>query len=236
MLEVINLNKDYDKNHVLKNINFKVFKGEIIGIIGGSGSGKSTLLRCIDKIEDITTGEIHFNNENILKIDKYHQKVGMVFQQFNLFPHLTVLENIILAPLKLKLMTKNDAVKRAKELLKEINLYGKIDSYPNNLSGGEKQRVAIVRTLIMNPEIILFDEPTSSLDPKMTKDVLDLIKKLIPLGITIIIVSHELNFIKEIANRVIFIDDGKIVSDDTNENTFINSKNKLVKEFISSVE
>lgn len=236
MLEVINLSKDYDNNHVLKNINFKVFKGEIIGIIGGSGSGKSTLLRCIDKIEDITTGEIHFNNENILKIDKYHQKVGMVFQQFNLFPHLTVLENIILAPLKLKLMTKNDAVKRAKELLKEINLYEKIDSYPNNLSGGEKQRVAIVRTLIMNPEIILFDEPTSSLDPKMTKDVLDLIKKLIPLGITIIIVSHELNFIKEIANRVIFIDDGKIVSDDTNENTFINSKNKLVKEFISSVE
>lgn len=235
MLKVKNVNKYYGDNHILKDINLEINECDVIGIIGSSGSGKSTLLRVIGKIEDVTNGEITFKNTNINCIKNYHEKVGMVFQQFNLFPHLTVLENITIAPLKLKLMSKETAEKRARELLKSINLSDKESSYPSNLSGGEKQRVAIIRTLIMNPEIILFDEPTSSLDPKMTNDVLDLIKSLISKKITIIIVSHELDFIKEIADRVLFIDKGKIISDASAKDTFINPKNEIVKEFIKEV-
>ena len=232
MLEVKNLNKYYGNNHVLKNINFKINEFDVIGIIGGSGSGKSTLLRAIGRIEDITDGKILFKNTDINEIKDYHKKVGMVFQQFNLFPHLTVLDNIIIAPLKLKLMSKDDAIKKARELLKSINLSDKELSYPSNLSGGEKQRVAIIRTLIMNPDMILFDEPTSSLDPKMTSDVLDLIKSLVSKKIRIVIVSHELDFIKEIAKRVLFINNGELISDSNVEETLINPKNEIIKDFI----
>lgn len=236
MLELKNVNKYFGDKHVLKNIDLSIKKGEVIAIIGQSGSGKSTLIRCIDRIEEISNGTILFDGKNIQNISNYHQKVGMVFQQFNLFPHLSVLDNIILAPVKLKIMNKDEAIIKAKELLKEIGLEDKINSYPNNLSGGEKQRVAIARTLIMNPEIILFDEPTSSLDPMMTNEVVELVKKLICLNITIIIVSHEITFVKEVAKRIIFISGGKILSDDNVEKTFNNNSNKILKEFIANIK
>ena len=196
MLEVRNLVKSYNKNIVLNDISFTVNKGEVIGIIGESGCGKSTLLRCISRLERINSGAILFDNIKIDAIKNYYEKVGMVFQQFNLFNNLSVLDNIILAPVKLKILSVNEAKKRARKLLKDMNILDKENAFPSNLSGGEKQRVAIARTLIMNPSIILFDEPTSSLDPKMTNEVLELIKKLKELHMTIILVSHELSFVK----------------------------------------
>lgn len=235
MLEIKNLCKSYDDNKVLDNISFNVEKGEVVAIIGGSGCGKSTLLRCINHIEELTSGEILFNGTNINDIPNYHQKVGMVFQQFNLFPHLNVLDNIILAPVKLKIMNKTEAIKKARKLLKDINLLDKEKSYPNNLSGGEQQRVAIIRTLMMNPDVILFDEPTSSLDPEMTKEVLELIKKLVDTNMTILIVSHELKFVKEVSKRVIFLNKGKIASDSSVKNTFNNTENKELMKFLSSI-
>lgn len=186
MLEVRNLVKSYNKNIVLNDISFTVNKGEVIGIIGESGCGKSTLLRCISRLERINSGAILFDNIKIDAIKNYYEKVGMVFQQFNLFNNLSVLDNIILAPVKLKILSVNEAKKRARKLLKDMNILDKENAFPSNLSGGEKQRVAIARTLIMNPSIILFDEPTSSLDPKMTNEVLELIKKLKELHMTII--------------------------------------------------
>ncbi len=236
MLKINNLCKKYDQKLVLDNISLEINKGDVVALIGSSGSGKSTLLRCINKIENITSGEILFNNQNINQIDNYHQKVGMVFQQFNLFPHLTVLDNIVLAPVKLKILTKEAATKKAKKLLREINLQHKEQSYPNQLSGGEQQRLAILRTLIMNPDIILFDEPTSSLDPQMTNEVLGLINKLTSLGITIIVVSHEINFVKEIATRVLFLNNGKIISDASPKETFNNQENEVLKKFISNIK
>ena len=235
MLEIKNLCKSYGDNKVLNNISFTVDKKEVIAIIGGSGCGKSTLLRCLNHIEEVTSGEILFNGVNISEIPNYHQKVGMVFQQFNLFPHLTVLDNIILAPVKLKIMSKEDAVKKARKLLKDINLLEKEKSYPSNLSGGEQQRVAIIRTLMMNPDVILFDEPTSSLDPEMTNEVLELIKKLTNTDMTILIVSHELNFVKDVAKRVIFLNRGKIASDTDVKHTFENSDNKELNKFLSNI-
>lgn len=235
MLEIKSLCKSYDDNKVLDNISFNVEKGEVVAIIGGSGCGKSTLLRCINHIEELTSGEILFNGTNINDIPNYHQKVGMVFQQFNLFPHLNVLDNIILAPVKLKIMNKTEAIKKARKLLKDINLLDKEKSYPNNLSGGEQQRVAIIRTLMMNPDVILFDEPTSSLDPEMTKEVLELIKKLVDTNMTILIVSHELKFVKEVSKRVIFLNKGKIASDSSVKNTFNNTENKELMKFLSSI-
>lgn len=235
MLEIKNVSKSYGDVDVLKNINVKVNKGDVIAIIGGSGSGKSTLLRCIDRMEEVSSGEIFFNGKNIKDIADYHQRVGMVFQQFNLFPNMSVLDNIILAPIKLKIMDKGKALEEARKLLDSVNLLDKAQSYPNNLSGGEKQRVAIIRTLIMNPDIILFDEPTSSLDPQMTLEVLDLIRKLVNLKITILIVSHELKFVKEVAKRVWFIHDGKIMSDETIVDTFENPNNKILKDFVANV-
>lgn len=213
MLEVRNLVKSYNKNIVLNDISFTVNKGEVIGIIGESGCGKSTLLRCISRLERINSGAILFDNIKIDAIKNYYEKVGMVFQQFNLFNNLSVLDNIILAPVKLKIFSVNEAKKRARKLLKDMNILDKENAFPSNLSGGEKQRVAIARTLIMNPSIILFDEPTSSLDPKMTNEVLELIKKLKELHMTIILVSHELSFVKEIVERIIFIENGKIEVD-----------------------
>ena len=239
MLEIKNIKKSFNKLQVLKGISFNVLDGEVVSIIGPSGCGKSTLLRCINLLEKPSSGNIILDGVDITNkknLTQVRQKMGMVFQHFNLFPHLTVLENITLAPICEKLMDKNTAIKEAEKLLKSINLYDKKDNYPSELSGGQKQRVAIVRTLIMNPEIILFDEPTSALDPEMVNDVLDLIKKLVEKKITIIIVSHEMSFIKECANKIIFLDGGKIEFMGTKEEAFVNCKNKRLKEFLDKTK
>ena len=239
MLEIKNIKKSFNKLHVLKGISFNVLDGEVVSIIGPSGCGKSTLLRCINLLEKPSSGKIILDGVDITNkknLTQVRQKMGMVFQQFNLFSHLTVLENITLAPICEKLMDKDAAIKEAEKLLKSINLYDKKDNYPSELSGGQKQRVAIIRTLIMNPEIILFDEPTSALDPEMVNDVLDLIKKLVEKKITIIIVSHEMSFIKECANKIIFLDGGKIEFMGTKEEAFVNCKNKRLKEFLDKTK
>lgn len=238
MLEVKNLKKSFGNNVVLKDINFKVNKGDIISIVGPSGSGKSTLLRCINMIEKPSGGNIIFEGKSLMdkntNLSLIREKIGMVFQQFNLFPHLTVLDNITLAPIKLKLMSEDIAKKKAIELLKTIDLKDKADEYPNSLSGGQKQRVAIIRTLIMEPDIILFDEPTSALDPEMVGEVLELIKKVADTGKTMIIVSHEMNFVRKIANRVLFLDEGKIMFDGKTKD-FFNSDNERIKGFLSKI-
>lgn len=239
MLEIKNIKKSFNKLQVLKGISFNVLNGEVVSIIGPSGCGKSTLLRCINLLEKPSSGNIILDGVDITNkknLTQVRQKMGMVFQQFNLFSHLTVLENITLAPICEKLIDKDTAIKEAEKLLKSINLYDKKDNYPSELSGGQKQRVAIVRTLIMNPEIILFDEPTSALDPEMVNDVLDLIKKLVEKKITIIIVSHEMSFIKECANKIIFLDGGKIEFMGTKEEAFVNCKNKRLKEFLDKTK
>lgn len=235
MIEIKNLSKSYDKKEILNNINLKINDNEIVSIIGKSGCGKSTLLRCISRLENINKGEILIDGENIKDIKNYYKKVGMVFQNFNLFENLTVLDNLILAPVKLKLLSKNAAIKKAKAYLKDIGLSSKANTYPKNLSGGEKQRVAIIRALMENPKILLFDEPTSSLDPQMTKEVLELIKGLSSLDITIIVVSHEINFIKEFSERIIFLDNKGILSDDNVENTFA-SKNPVIQNFLQDIK
>ena len=217
MLEVKKLKKKFGSNVVLNDISFNVSKGDIISIVGPSGSGKSTLLRCLNLIEKPSSGDIIFEGTSLVgkkaDLSLLRQKMGMVFQQFNLFPHLTVIDNITLAPVKLKLMNEVTARKKALELLNTINLKDKAEHYPNELSGGQKQRVAIIRTLIMEPDIILFDEPTSALDPEMIGEVLDLIKKVADTGKTMVIVSHEMNFVKKVSNRVLFIDGGKVIFD-----------------------
>ena len=239
MLEVKKLKKKFGSNVVLKDISFNVSKGDIISIVGPSGSGKSTLLRCLNLIEKPSSGDIIF--EGISLIDKktdlslLRQKMGMVFQQFNLFPHLTVIDNIILAPVKLKIMNEVTARKKAFELLNTINLKDKAEHYPNELSGGQKQRVAIIRTLIMEPDIILFDEPTSALDPEMIGEVLDLIKKVADTGKTMIIVSHEMNFVKKVSNRVLFIEGGKVIFDGRTKD-FFSSENIRIKEFLDKIK
>lgn len=235
MIEIKDLSKSYGNKEILKNINLIINDNEIVAIIGKSGCGKSTLLRCISRLENITKGSIYIDNENINNIKDYYKKVGMVFQNFNLFENLNVLDNLILAPVKLKLMTKDEAIKKAKNYLKDIGLINKIKEYPKNLSGGEKQRVAIIRALMENPKIILFDEPTSSLDPQMTQEVLDLMKRLSSLNITIIVVSHEMNFIKEFAQRIIYIDNKKVISDASVNDTF-NTNNENLKEFLKDIK
>lgn len=236
MLEVKNLKKKFGNNIVLNGIDLKVEKGDRLAIIGPSGCGKSTLLRCLNMIERPTSGKVIFEGIDLTKkgidMSKMRKKIGMVFQQFNLFPHLTVLENITLAPIKLKIMTKEVANKKAKELLDLIGLEDKSDNYPEELSGGQKQRVAIVRSLIMNPDIILFDEPTSALDPEMTLEVLELIKNIADNGMTMVIVSHEMNFVRKCANKVIFIDDGKISFYGTAKEAFSNRDNERLKDFL----
>ena len=235
-LKIENLSKSFNEKQVLKNINLEINDKEITAIIGPSGSGKSTLLRCINMIETPTSGSIYFNEDDVTKKDinlnKYRMDVGMVFQQFNLFPNLNVIDNITLVPTKLGLMTKEKAKTEGKKLLKEINLETKEKERINNLSGGEQQRVAIIRALMMKPKLLLFDEPTSSLDPQMTYEVLELIKKIAQTGMNIVIVSHELNFVKEIATRVIFIRDGEIHFDGKKEE-FFESKDKIIKEFLT---
>lgn len=239
MLEVKNLKKKFGNVSVLRGINFKINKGDRLAIIGPSGCGKSTLLRCLNLIEIPTSGEIIFEGKNILNKEtdstEIRKKIGMVFQQFNLFENLTVLNNIILAPTKLNIMNEQEAKSKAKKLLKSIKLYNKKDSYPNELSGGQKQRVAIIRALMMNPDIILFDEPTSALDPEMVGEVEDLIKEIASQGMTMIIVSHEMNFIKNCANKLLFINEGK-VSYFGDIKDVHQSENRRVKEFIDIVK
>ena len=239
MLEVKNLKKNYGKTKVLKKIDFKIEKGDRLAIIGPSGCGKSTLLRCINQIENPTSGMVIFEGENILEdyvdMTKVRRKIGMVFQQFNLFDNLSVLNNIILAPIKLKIMSKEEALEKAKKLLKSIGLYDKKDNYPSELSGGQKQRVAIIRTLIMNPDIILFDEPTSALDPEMVEEVEELIKQIADDGMTMIIVSHEMNFVKNCANKLLFIDQGKVSFFGTVEEAYNNKSNEKLTSFLNIV-
>ena len=239
MLEVKNLKKNYGKTKVLKKINFKIEKGDRLAIIGPSGCGKSTLLRCINQIENPTSGMVIFEGENILgdyiDLTKVRRKIGMVFQQFNLFDNLSVLNNITLAPIKLKIMSKEEALEKAKKLLKSIGLYDKKDNYPSELSGGQKQRVAIIRTLIMNPDIILFDEPTSALDPEMVEEVEELIKQIADDGMTMIIVSHEMNFVKNCANKLLFIDQGKVSFFGTVEEAYNNKSNEKLTSFLNIV-
>ena len=238
MLEVKKLKKRFGSNVVLNDISFNVSKGDIISIVGPSGSGKSTLLRCLNLIEKPSSGDIIFEGTSLVgkkaDLSLLRQKMGMVFQQFNLFPHLTVIDNITLAPVKLKLMNEVTARKKALELLNTINLKDKAEHYPNELSGGQKQRVAIIRTLIMEPDIILFDEPTSALDPEMIGEVLDLIKKVADTGKTMVIVSHEMNFVKKVSNRVLFIDGGKVIFDGKTKD-FFSSENIRIKEFLDKI-
>lgn len=239
MLEVKKLKKKFGSNVVLNDISFNVSKGDIISIVGPSGSGKSTLLRCLNLIEKSSSGDIIFEGTSLVgkkaDLSLLRQKMGMVFQQFNLFPHLTVIDNITLAPVKLKLMNEVTARKKALELLNTINLKDKAEHYPNELSGGQKQRVAIIRTLIMEPDIILFDEPTSALDPEMIGEVLDLIKKVADTGKTMVIVSHEMNFVKKVSNRVLFIDGGKVIFDGKTKD-FFSSENIRIKEFLDKIK
>lgn len=233
MLEVKNLSKSFGDNLVLDNISFVIKKGDVVSIVGPSGSGKSTLLRCINYLEKPTNGDVIFEGNRVNKI--VGKGIGMVFQQFNLFPNLSVLDNIILSPVKLKIMDKESAVKKAYELLDIIGLRDKASNYPNELSGGQKQRVAIIRTLIMNPDIILFDEPTSALDPEMIGEVLDLIKRIADSGKTMLIVSHEMNFVKNVSNRVLFLEGGKILFDGKTDE-FFDSSNERINSFLSLVD
>lgn len=240
MLVIKNFKKSFGKNNILNGIDLNIQKGERVALIGPSGCGKSTLLRCINLLEKVDEGNIYFGDIDLTKVKKdlhlYREKLGMVFQQFNLFNNLTVLENIILAPTKLKLLSESEAKKDAIKLLKKIGLEDKKDNYPNELSGGQKQRVAIIRTLIMKPDIILFDEPTSALDPEMIGEVEDLIKQIANDGMTMIIVSHEMEFVKNIATRVIFINEGKIVESGTVSEMFENPNNERLKEFIKNIK
>lgn len=239
MIKVENLHKKFNQLEVLKGIDVNVEKGEIIAIIGHSGSGKSTFLRCINRLEEPTDGKIFIDGENILDkktdINKIREKVGMVFQHFNLFPHKTVMENIILAPMKLKGYTKEQAEAKALELLQKVGLVEKKDTYPNKLSGGQKQRIAIARALAMEPEVMLFDEPTSALDPEMIKEVLDVMIDLAKDGMTMLIVTHEMGFAKNVASRILFMNDGIILEDETPEEFFNNPKHSRTKEFLYKV-
>ncbi len=239
MLEVKKLKKKFGKNVVLKDINFTVNEGDIISIVGPSGSGKSTLLRCINMIEKPSGGDIVFEGKSLMdkktNLSLVREKIGMVFQQFNLFANLTVTENITLAPVKLKLMDDKMAYKKGMELLENVGLKDKANVYPSSLSGGQKQRVSIVRTLMMNPDIILFDEPTSALDPEMVQEVLELIREVSKMGKTMIIVSHEMSFVRDISNRILFLDAGKIIFDGKNKD-FFNSDNERIKSFLIKID
>ena len=236
-LKVTKLHKTFGKNKVLNGIDFELTEGERVVILGPSGSGKSTFLRCINWMEEPTSGGIYFNGTLLTEknIRKMRRNIGMVFQHFNLINNLTVMENLLLAPVKLKVMTKEAAEKRAKELLKHIGLPNKADAYPASLSGGQKQRIAIIRAMMLSPEVLLFDEPTSALDPEAIGDVLELIRELADRGMTIMIVTHEMSFAKEIATRIVFIDKGKIIEEGTPDAFFSHPKTPRVKEFLDKV-
>ena len=237
MIDVKNLKKDFNGLQVLRGVNLTINKGDCVVLVGPSGCGKSTFLRCLNHLEEPDGGEIIFNGKPVTDhdIDHVRQKMGMVFQHFNLFPHLTVKKNITLAPVRLGLMTQAEADKKAIELLERIGLADKADAYPNMLSGGQKQRIAIVRALAMNPDVLLFDEPTSALDPEMVGEVLELMKELARAGMTMVCVTHEMGFAREVANRIIFIDEGVVKVDKPPQEFFANPENERLKAFLSKV-
>ena len=237
MIDVKGLEKTFGENQVLRGIDLFVKKGDVVCIVGPSGCGKSTFLRCLTHLEEPTGGRIFLDGEEVTdkKIDKIRSRMGMVFQHFNLFPHMTVKKNITLAPVLLKKMTQAEADKKAMDLLERIGLADKADAYPAMLSGGQKQRIAIVRALAMDPEVLLFDEPTSALDPEMVGEVLELMQRLAKKGMTMIVVTHEMGFAREVANRVIFIDEGIIKEDKPPQEFFANPANPRLKDFLSKV-
>ena len=239
MIDVKNLHKSFGNHEVLKGVNEHIEKGEKVVVIGPSGSGKSTFLRCLNLLEEPTGGKIIFEGQNITAkdtdINLVRRRMGMVFQQFNLFPHLTVRENIKLAPVKLKVMTDEEADKRALELLARVGLPDKADSYPAQLSGGQQQRIAIARALALNPDVMLFDEPTSALDPEMVGEVLEIMKELADDGMTMVVVTHEMGFAREVATRVLFMDGGNIVEQNEPKEFFANPQHPRLKDFLSKV-
>ncbi|BCN30052.1 amino acid ABC transporter ATP-binding protein [Anaeromicropila herbilytica] len=239
LLEIKNLSKSFGDLEVLRDVNISINKGEVVVIIGPSGSGKSTMLRCLNLLEQPTGGEITYQDEDIMKLGKkvteYRKHVGMVFQRFNLFTLKTVLENVMYAPMKLNKVHKNEAMNQAMELLKKVGLENKKDVFPSSLSGGQQQRVAIARALAMSPDILLFDEPTSALDPELVGDVLEVMKQLAKEGMTMVVVTHEMGFAKEVADRVIFMDGGYVVEEDTPNNIFTSPRNERTRAFLSRI-
>ncbi|MGN0484598.1 MAG: amino acid ABC transporter ATP-binding protein [Lachnospiraceae bacterium] len=239
ILEVKGIGKNFKELSVLKEISLNVNRGDVIAIIGPSGSGKSTFLRCMNGLETVSRGDILFEGQSIVNakrnINQIRQHIGMVFQHFNLFPHLTILENIILGPTKLKKMPKEEAVQLAESLLEKVGLLNKKNAYPSMLSGGQKQRIAIARTLAMEPDVILFDEPTSALDPEMVEEVLRVMQELAETGMTMLIVTHEMGFAREVANKVLFLDGGYIAESGTPKEVFECSKNERVRSFLEKV-
>ncbi|HIX15823.1 MAG TPA: amino acid ABC transporter ATP-binding protein [Candidatus Hungatella pullicola] len=239
MIQVRNLGKKFGDLEVLKDISVDIYKGDVVCVIGPSGSGKSTFLRCLNRLEDPTSGHILFEDVDIVDkktdIDKHRQKMGMVFQQFNLFPHMTILKNLTLAPMKLQGRSQADAEKQAMELLKKVGLADRAQAYPNQLSGGQKQRIAIVRALCMNPDVMLFDEPTSALDPEMVGEVLNVMRELAEEKMTMVVVTHEMGFAREVATRVMFMDGGYFLEENEPKEFFANPKNERLKSFLSKV-
>ncbi|MBM7582638.1 polar amino acid transport system ATP-binding protein [Caldicoprobacter guelmensis] len=239
MIKVVDLHKSFGNVEVLRGINTEIRKGEVVCVIGASGSGKSTFLRCLNLLEEPTKGEIYIDGISLMEhkkdINKLRQKVGMVFQQFNLFPHMTVLENIMLAPVKVKKMPEDQARRKAIELLRKVGLSDKDNAYPSQLSGGQKQRVAIARALAMDPEVMLFDEPTSALDPEMVGEVLAVMKQLAMEGMTMVVVTHEMGFAREVGDRILFMDEGVILEEGTPEELFGNPKKERTRTFLSKV-
>lgn len=239
MISVKNLNKFFGDNHVLRDITEEIEKGEKVVVIGPSGSGKSTFLRCLNLLEQPTSGEVWFKGENITSrecdVNTVRRKMGMVFQHFNLFPHLTIQKNITLAPVMLRLKSQAEADSDAERLLRRVGLFDKAEAYPTQLSGGQKQRIAIVRSLAMNPEVMLFDEPTSALDPEMVGEVLDVMRELAEEGMTMVVVTHEMGFAREVGTRIFFMDEGRIVEQNEPNNFFDNPQNPRSIEFLSKV-
>lgn len=239
MIIVKDLHKKFEGNHVLRGVNYHIHPGEKIVVVGPSGSGKSTFLRCLNLLEVPTSGEIWFDGQLITNsktdINKVRQHMGMVFQHFNLFNNLTIMDNITLAPTKLKLMSEEEAKENALKLLNRVGLAEKADAYPSSLSGGQKQRIAIVRSLAMNPKVMLFDEPTSALDPEMVGEVLEVMKELADSGMTMVVVTHEMGFAKEVGTKVLFMDEGNIIEENTPQEFFANPQSPRLKEFLSKV-
>ena len=239
MIRVKDLHKDFGQNHVLRGINYEIQKGQKIVLVGPSGCGKSTFLRCLDLLETPTSGEVWLDdikvNDPKTDINRVRQRMGMVFQHFNLFQNLKIIDNLTLAPVKLGLMNKEEAGEKALELLRRVNLADKADAYPHSLSGGQQQRIAIVRSLAMNPEVMLFDEPTSALDPEMVGEVLQVMKELAEEGMTMVVVTHEMAFARQVASKVIFIDGGLIQEENTPEEFFEHPKNQRLQDFLSKV-
>lgn len=239
LIQVQHLGKSFGDLQVLKDINVDIYKGDVVCVIGPSGSGKSTFLRCLNRLEEPTSGKIFFEGVDITSpktdIDKHRQKMGMVFQQFNLFPHMTIMRNLTIAPMKLQGRSEQEAEAEAKRLLERVGLADREDAYPSQLSGGQKQRIAIVRALCMKPDVMLFDEPTSALDPEMVGEVLNVMRSLAEQKMTMVVVTHEMGFAREVATRVMFIDEGVICEENAPQEFFQNPKNQRLKDFLSKV-